>query len=611
VEVGAWTALAVSLAIVAQMLWDSRHAVSLGTDSLIYHVTLPALWLQEGYLAPVDLPFHDSAAEHSPMLSQSIIYLLMRLTGDDGLAWLVQPAFLFWMYWVFFQSARLLGAGKRLALVATALVVIHVPFVDDAMITNNDVILASGMALALYGLLLTQRRLERGAVVAAGGLALMLATKVIGVVYAGAGLLVLLFLIWRQARTVRRQIRWRSMAVSMLALLLAGSVFYGRNMLLYGNPLYPASIRVGGIEVFPGLYDTGAMARHPWSLSFFKRMLLDGDDLFALREPISSILWMGAFISALFLLLRRRARTAPVRAAACVALPVLTLVLYFLVTPFWREYRLLLPVHVVLWLAFAHGLASIAAMDRHRIGLGVEVAGLLGFAALGSILWCGPSWLPPVLAILATCLVVSRRWRRSGSLPLLPDKGQDRPQGQSWLTLSRLWLPGLLAVVVLVAVLGPLWYPGYRAKRNQSRPEAYEEFYGARGRAWNLVEQLTENDGGKTIAYAGTPIVLPLFGSRLQNRVCYVPLSPDEKPRPIVNPTQDTLHALLARARRNTVDDAYWLEELRRRGVDYLYLCCVGDPGVIDPELKIIRNHTDRFVLQFQEQGVYLFAVRR
>jgi hypothetical protein len=59
------------------------------------------------------------------------------------------------------------------------------------------------------------------------------------------------------------------------------------------------------------------------------------------------------------------------------------------------------------------------------------------------------------------------------------------------------------------------------------------------------------------------------------------------------------------------VDEAYWLEELQRRGVDYLYLACAEDPGAVDPELNIIANHRDRFVLRFQEEGICLFAVKR
>jgi len=609
-DVGAWTGLLVSLSVVVQVLWESRWGLSLGTDSLIYHVTLPVRWLQEGYLAPVDLPFHDSAAEHSPMLSQSIIYLLMRWTGDDGLAWMVQPAFLFWMYWVFYRSTRLAGAGRRLALVATALVVLHAPFLDDVMVVNNDLILTSGMALAVYGMLLTQRRVERGAVVACAGFALMLATKVIGIVYAGAGLVVLVLVVWRQARLGRREIRWRAMVLWMLALLLAGSASYGRNWWLYGNPLYPAAIRVGGVEVFPGLYDTQAMARHAWSLSMLQRMLLDGDDLYALQEPVSSILWMGMLVSALFLFLRRDTRTAAVRAAVCLALPALALLLYFLVTPFWREHRLLLPIHVILWVVFAHALASISVTDRHRIGLVVEAVGLLGVAAVAWILWFGPAWPPPVLAILASCLVFWKKRRRRGVASVSPGDEWNGPHRAPWLTPGRAWLLGLATVAILVAASGPLWYPRYRAERNGLRPGAYEMLYAAQGRAWNLVERLTGRQGGKTIAYAGTPIVLPLFGSRLQNQVCYVPVSPEDKPRPIENPTPDAISTLLALARRKTTDEAYWLEGLRRSGVDYLYLCGAQGRERIEPELRMVGHHRDRFELLFHEEAVFLFAVR-
>jgi hypothetical protein len=180
----------------------------------------------------------------------------------------------------------------------------------------------------------------------------------------------------------------------------------------------------------------------------------------------------------------------------------------------------------------------------------------------------------------------------------------------SWPTPRRIGLPVLSAVAILAAALGPLWYPAYRSERDWMRPWAYDDEYGAQGRAWIALENATKSRGGKTIAYSGTAIVLPLFGSRLQNRVCYVPLSPGEMPRPIENPTQQTLGVLLARARRNTVDEAFWLEELERRGVDYLYLCCLQDPPAVNPELKIIARHRDRFALRFHEQGVYLFAVR-
>ena len=38
------------------LLAQLRDAPALGTDSLIYHLTIPALWLQDGFLTQADLP---------------------------------------------------------------------------------------------------------------------------------------------------------------------------------------------------------------------------------------------------------------------------------------------------------------------------------------------------------------------------------------------------------------------------------------------------------------------------------------------------------------------------------------------------------------------------
>src|SRR5688572_5240534 len=88
-----YATLAFSLASFLTSAWNLRTVPPTGSDGLIYHLTLPAHWLRAGYLAPIDLPFHDGAAEHSPALTETIYFLLMRLAGDDRLVWVVQPAF--------------------------------------------------------------------------------------------------------------------------------------------------------------------------------------------------------------------------------------------------------------------------------------------------------------------------------------------------------------------------------------------------------------------------------------------------------------------------------------------------------------------------------------
>src|SRR3954468_11332823 len=85
--------LCAALAAFLFNVWAVRSMPSLSADSLIYHLTIPAYWTQQGFLHTVDLPFHDGAAEHSPLFTETIIYALMKVTGNDDLAWLVQPIF--------------------------------------------------------------------------------------------------------------------------------------------------------------------------------------------------------------------------------------------------------------------------------------------------------------------------------------------------------------------------------------------------------------------------------------------------------------------------------------------------------------------------------------
>ena len=150
-RLGRW-GLLLGLAALLTGLWESRLVSAVGTDGLIYHLTLPARWLQQGYLAPQDLPFHDGVAQFSPMLSESLCYLLMSLTGDEHLSWLIQPVFLLVLAYFFYRSARLMGTRSPLALLLTGMVLLFEPFDSSAVIVNNDIILASGAARAARGM---------------------------------------------------------------------------------------------------------------------------------------------------------------------------------------------------------------------------------------------------------------------------------------------------------------------------------------------------------------------------------------------------------------------------------------------------------------------------
>src|SRR5258706_11321575 len=119
--------LCVALAAFLFNVWAVRSMPSLSADSLIYHLTIPAYWTQEGFLHTVDLPFHDGAAEHSPLITETIIYILMKVTGNDDLAWLVQPAFFLLLVLLFHQTVRQLGVDVLTARFLAAFLLLFPP----------------------------------------------------------------------------------------------------------------------------------------------------------------------------------------------------------------------------------------------------------------------------------------------------------------------------------------------------------------------------------------------------------------------------------------------------------------------------------------------------
>ena len=127
---------------------------------------------------------------------------------------------------------------------------------------------------------------------------------------------------------------------------------------------------------------------------------------------------------------------------------------------------------------------------------------------------------------------------------------------------------------------------------------------------WNLLDRLGRRHGPLTVAYSGTPVVFPLFGPRLSNRVVYVPISGDDRPQPVALHQGDSVYLRLAEARRGRMDEQFWLAGLRERGVDLLYL--VDDPktGGVGQELGVVRQHPETFQRLVETGGVHLFRLR-
>ncbi|MCA8920492.1 MAG: hypothetical protein KDD82_01715 [Planctomycetes bacterium] len=592
VQRAARAALWTALAIFAWLVFEGRFLPSLGTDTLIYHLPSPATWLHEGFLAPLDFPFHDNGVEQSPMLSQSVFYLLMKLTGDAGLVWLVQPAFFVALVALYYRTARLLGASQALSFVLSAGVALFPPYLSNAGLANNDLILTTGCALTLYGLLLTRPRRARGLVVGASGVALMLLTKANGLLVTAVVFPAFAPALWAELRGADGRWRWRTPALAC-GIGVLGAAFFWKNLFVYGNPVWPGTVKVAGVTVFDGLLDYSLL--DGWSGADLRRLLLRGDGVHELPGRLGAVLWLGSVASAVLLVARRQRRGAWSRAACCVWVPgALALLLVAAVPP---EPRYVFPVWYALWLSLANASAQGVRLRRRELSaIGPALCLVLLLGAHPTVSRLAPTfdfWVVTAVFAVPSALLT----------PLL------------WARYRRLAAAGGLALVGLLALLGPTWYGTFREQREALRAEAYTQYYPDHGAAWVALDQLSA-ERPLCVAYAGTPLVFPLFGPRLRNRVVYAPLSADDHPQPVdLADRPDDVpqwlwpHLQVAVVRRRRVDDAYWLAKLAELEVDVLFLADDPFRGGIAQELGAIGRNPGRFELLGAAGGTSVYRV--
>jgi hypothetical protein len=593
----AQAALLLALATLGPALWAVSVLPPLATDALIYHLALPALWLERGFFAAADLPFHDQAVEHAPHLFEWIAYALGRLTGDTSLAFLIQPAFLLLLAWAFHRTIRRLGTDRTTALLLTGLLLAFRPFLLNARTTNNDLLPAAGMMLALLGLARLSLRGARGVVTLAGGLAVLLAGKHLGIVYALAALACAAVILptgpkrrMNPAGTpgAAGALPRRATARWILAggLLLAGAGFHLHNLAVYGNPVWPGRVSLFGAAIFPGLYDPGAFPTEipPGAGNALRQILLSGAAS-ALDAPWTILLplgWLGALVSGAAGLRTARGRR---RFAVAALAPPAAFGLYLLLAtdwPYWHEPRFFFPLYSALWVAAgsaAGRLVRVLPARRHvRLAQGLLLAMLLALLAETLVLFFRQLPLAWTALVLVAVALGLRRWPRRAC--------------------RRIGLPALLALALLGAFASPLWWPGFSEARREAWRSQYPRHYGEQGAAWAELAEAAAAGQRFTVAYAGTNLLRPLFGPGLSHRPVYIPVRPGDRPAPPTPETirkTPTLYAALARARRGRIDGAFWLAGLLRAEADLLVLLDRPFHGGVREELSVVRRHPEIF----------------
>lgn len=556
-------AIVVGAGLIGARLLRDLVSPPLGWDSLLYHLYRPAEWIQEGRLTTSDGPDSWRFLEYFPHAGDvPWAWAMLPVRGD---ALIAPTGVLVWSTCLLggYSLARALGAERTTAGLAALAIGFLPASANESTSGYADNFGLAAFLLAGTALMELARAPSRGrAALAGGGLGLVAAGKLSGLPALALGLVFVTWLAVRIGASRRAQIQAVVAAFAAASVSVPG---YLRAWINTGQPFYPLEIALGKTTLFAGNPElTMLYAGRLHDLSKRDGSIAGLLDL--LTFPLANrhhehlgfsqgfcVLVVIGILGLLVTLWRGDRRAVAVFLLVAAALPLIGL----MTPPFlgqrivWGQAigRLLLPLPAMLAVFGARLRGRVAHLLWIAILVASEIACVpqgWGAAALEGVRRLA---LPLALALLVTGLVA-----------------------QSLTRLRRPFLAASIAVPLFaLALAAPLHRLRgelrYRIFASHDSPEpAYqmhtlERSYASSFPIWSALDDGVPHRIALAAGWDGMGSNLfryPLTGSRLQNRVQYIPVSHDGE-------VFDYMHEeeVLARAERTP-----WLARLLAADID-------------------------------------------
>ncbi len=572
------TAIALSAGgFVLGALYVARTTPILATDALIYHIALPACWIQDAQIAVKPLWFHNPANSYSPLLASCLYAWLMLPMGNDVLARFGQSPFLLLCGLCMYRLLRHSDVSPAIASAVAMACCISRPFLSETLQAKDDVILTAAFLATICGLIGNRVGSVRRYLRSGTALGLMLATKYTALL---ALPVIVLLILWDLcARRSKRGLAWGIAAV----VLIAGP-WYVRNTLIAGNPVFPVRIGLGSPAFLKGLFST-RVAPEDLSLGSLIDVVVRKGRFSMPWEVIGclGIAWLAGYI-----VLRRRWRE-PLVLTELIG-PVLLVLAFHFFSPF-REVRFLLPAFALLYVATGETLGHLPGPRWVRaVAVGIIVAVSFFTCTHRVLLETTAIWAIIVPSAVLSAGYVWRRWIVRWNA-----------------TRLAAVTAGAIAVFVAVYVYWGIYVDRCRIEYPPLLSKAYRA--SGLGPAWNWLDQ--NASPGDTIAYTGTPMTYPLMGFDWQRRAVYVPIEPNvddlTQLPPIAEPlTGYEIVSRTAALYRERPNQDYWLDRMTRQSVRYLLTTPFGDERPIEERWA---DESDRFRLVYRSGRTNVYLV--
>jgi hypothetical protein len=610
-----WLALTLAAWAAAEMIVTAvRGPVQPVSDAPIYHLYFAVRWWQSGTLEIVPTPFGESAAPYFPANADVWFTWLLLPWSSEVAAKVGQWPFLILGMAAVYALARELKVRSEVAVFPAVLWGTGSLTLVNASFADVDVIMAAWYLIAVW-FLARYRRAGSATDLACSALAMgaVLGTKYIAIP----------FLSWlvvaATAFVAGHASRWRHVFILIVGLVVPSVYWYGRNILLTGNPLYPLHVQVFEQTIVNGWYTREAMMTSHYHVPVFPlesglRVLLQM--LVRIADPVLLPVWIGGAAAAIVAGFQRR-WLAP----ALVGLAWLHIFCFWFVNPYQTQERFLLTGFGLLAVPVA------LLLERWRI-LCLPLAGLIAWHLTADQLdfrfspFPGP--LPATLPLVRSAdLEFLNNPTIIGRVVCLVAIGV----AFALLMCSRRGGRGVaVGVLALIIAAGGV---AFRTDKASPRIEgARWSFYpvwpqGGYMPGWHRLEDSSAR--GVRVAYAGTNLPYYLFAVGLRNEVRYVNINEHadfrmhdyhaqykSRGEPLsINATPDW--------DRRESDETAWLKNLQDDGIELLFIGLTNrfggthnfhDPEGFPVERSWADGRLDIFRLIYADRFTRLYAVQ-
>ncbi|GEM_PF-2088509 len=220
-------------------------------DTLAYHLPMAVEWIRAGSLWKILYPVWGGPLGYYPGNHELLLTFFMLPFGSDLLVnlfnFLVAAVAIITVY----KILRAMEVPQLLAWTGGALVMGMPLFLRQIGTSQVDLLMATSLLICFYYLFRSEQRNDgRLLVPVLLSMAMTLGTKYLSVVYL-IPVLMIFFMQWRLWK--KSHPFWLVWFILMLGIF--GSMFYWRNLVVTGNPLFPAEFKLGSNVIFEGYRD--------------------------------------------------------------------------------------------------------------------------------------------------------------------------------------------------------------------------------------------------------------------------------------------------------------------------------------------------------------------